>query len=215
MIRAILFDLDGTLLDRNAGHRRYCLDLLNRHPHIRGNFRPGDDLRFLMGRPDRDRHSFARRVTKAFPELGVSDQLAADYAHRIPTFIEPDARIELLLNELKGQYALGVISNGDDKLQRAKLNAAGLLHLFDHVAISGGERAAKPSAVIFKRALAGVGTVPTEALFVGDDPLVDIAGAARAGIKTCWVTGGRIYPDHLVRPEHSIRFVHDLRRILP
>ena len=32
MIRALFFDLDGTLIDRQAAHRDYCLDLIARHP---------------------------------------------------------------------------------------------------------------------------------------------------------------------------------------
>jgi putative hydrolase of the HAD superfamily len=215
MIRAILFDLDGTLVDRQAAHRQYCLDLIHRRPEVFAASRRADALPFLLGWPDRDRHVFSRRVAKAFPGLGLPERLAEDHARRLPGFIKPDAAIVRLLQGLKERYMLGVVSNGDGSVQRAKLDAAGLSAYFDHVFISGEQRAAKPHAAAFQRALSDVRTAPAEALFVGDDPAIDIAGAAGAGMKTCWISSGREFPECVVRPEHTIDRVHELRRVLP
>src|SRR5690606_28805556 len=46
---------------------------------------------------------------------------------------------------------------------------------------------AKPDPAIFLAACEGLGLPPVEVLHVGDHPEADVAGAARAGLRTCWI----------------------------
>ncbi|QEH32440.1 Pyrimidine 5'-nucleotidase YjjG [Aquisphaera giovannonii] len=215
MIRAILFDLDGTLVDRDGALRRYGLDLAARHPEIFPPETLDRDLRVLLAAPDRDRRRFAHRVARAFPALGPPAALAGDVAARLPSFLEPEAEVIRLIDRLRNRYRVGIVTNGSGPSQRAKLAAAGLSGLIDGVFISGVERAAKPHAAIFRRALAWAGAEPAEALFVGDDPATDVAGASRIGMRTCWVRRGRDYPDGLPRPDATIETLLELPEVLP
>ena len=46
---------------------------------------------------------------------------------------------------------------------------------------------AKPDAPIFHATCDRLGLAPHEVLHVGDDPLLDVAGASWAGMRTCWI----------------------------
>lgn len=218
MIRAILFDLDGTLIDRDAAHERYCLDFMGRHP---GAFLPGrreGDL-CAMTRHSRDdgwdRRAFARGLSRAFPGLGLTPlQIAADYAERVARFVVPDPAVTRLVAGLSLRHRLAVVSNGSRALQRAKLTRAGLVGLFAGVFVSGELGIAKPAPALYRRVLAWAGCAADEALFVGDDVVRDVAGAAAVGIRTCWVAGGRPFPADRPAPDLTIQRLLDLPDVL-
>ena len=51
-------------------------------------------------------------------------------------------------------------------------------------------------------------------MFVGDNPLADIDGAKRFGMKAAWIRRGRQYPNHLQPPDHIIDRVSEVRDII-
>ena len=216
MIRAILFDLDGTLVDRDEACRRYGFDLMLRRPDVFPPARRAASLRALLepASGNRVRNGWARRLVSAFPELGTVEDLAADFASRMGGFVAPDEATIRMVESLKRRYVLGVVSNGAGPVQRAKLDAAGLSGLFEAVLVSAEERASKPHPALFRRALDRVGSLPSQTLFVGDDPSLDVAAAARVGMSTCWVSRGRDYPAGVARPDRTVRRVHDLLETL-
>jgi putative hydrolase of the HAD superfamily len=75
-----------------------------------------------------------------------------------------------------------VVSNWDVSLPEV-LGRAGLAPWLDGVVVSAAVGAAKPSPVIFARALALAGVGAGECLHVGDSPVEDVAGASAAGIE--------------------------------
>jgi FMN phosphatase YigB (HAD superfamily) len=95
-----------------------------------------------------------------------------------------------------------VITNGDAR-QAEKIQLAGLTGLFDVVLISDTVGVRKPSPAIFQMALDDVGSVAGDALFVGDNPPVDVEGARSAGLATAWVRAGREWPVALPRADYE------------
>jgi putative hydrolase of the HAD superfamily len=75
-----------------------------------------------------------------------------------------------------------VVSNWDVSLPEV-LARAGLAPRLDGVIVSAAVGAAKPSPVIFARALELAGVTAGECLHVGDSPAEDVAGASAAGIE--------------------------------
>jgi putative hydrolase of the HAD superfamily len=92
----------------------------------------------------------------------------------------PDAAGALRQARAAGQAVI-VVSNWDVSLPEV-LDRVGLGPLLDAVLTSAGEGAPKPSAVIFRRALARAGCAPGDALHVGDSLEEDVVGARAAGI---------------------------------
>ena len=217
MIRAIFFDLDGTLIDRADAHERFCLDLMDRHPDVFPRDRWRADLGVLMAGADGpgwDRRAFARRAARAFPALGrTAAQIGRDHAARLASFVAPDAAVVGLLAGLAGRHRLAIVTDGSGPVQRAKLARLGPSAL--RAFVSGELGAAKPDPAPFLAALDWAGCRPDEALFVGDDPGRDIAGAAGVGMRTCWVSAGRPYPPGPPRPSRTIERVTDLEGEFP
>ncbi|WP_435018286.1 HAD family hydrolase [Tundrisphaera sp. TA3] len=214
MIRALFFDLDGTLLDRAGAHRRYCLDLIARRPDAFAAGQGGVDLDRLVAGADApgwDRRAFARRAASAFPALGLSAaEIARDHSARLASFIEPDPAVSGLLGDLAGRYRVAIVTDGAGPVQRAKLGRLGLGAAIPRAFVSGEIGSAKPDPAPFLAALAWAGCLPSEALFVGDDPARDIAGASNVGMATCWVSAGRPYPPGFPTPGRTVQSVADL-----
>jgi putative hydrolase of the HAD superfamily len=72
-----------------------------------------------------------------------------------------------------------MVTNGSAHTQRAKLTALGFEGLFDPLIVSEEVGVRKPHARAFELAIANWGDV----LFVGDDPVADIAGALAVGMR--------------------------------
>jgi len=102
-----------------------------------------------------------------------------------------------LLDRLKGQVKLGIITNGFAALQQARLERTGLKDYFDVLIISEQVGVAKPHPRIFDHALDLMENPdPKRVLMVGDNPHTDILGGINAGFDTCWVNC-----DHKALPE--------------
>ena len=68
---------------------------------------------------------------------------------------------------------------------------------------------------IFRDALDQLGVRDADAvMFVGDNPVADIDGAKRFGMRAAWVRRGRQYPAELARPDHIVDKLTELRAVL-
>jgi putative hydrolase of the HAD superfamily len=213
LIKAILFDLDDTLLDRTASlaefvkqhYQRFRLDHVPYETYHR---------RFM----ELDQRGYA-------PKPQLFQALIDDFA--IPASVEallddfqqgawnnctllPDAAEVLAELRLRG-YRLGLITNGEDWSQMRKLRVTGLLSLVDLIVISENEQIKKPDPLIFRRAAERLGVRPDECLFVGDHARNDIYGAAAVCMKTAWYPGEQVWPDdQTVVPDYTIGSLGDL-----
>lgn len=104
--------------------------------------------------------------------------------------------------------ALGVVTNGENEPQRAKLATIGLRERFPIVVASGEEGVAKPDAEIFVLACERLGVQREQAAHVGDRLDLDAEGAAAAGLHGIWLDrlGTAPSPAHVTR----ISTLHEL-----
>jgi len=96
-----------------------------------------------------------------------------------------------VLRRLRKRYRLGVVTNGIDRVQRARLAASGLAPLFDAVVTSQSCGFAKPDPRILHVALDAMGVAARHAVYVGDDPATDGAAASAAGVRFVWMDRGQ------------------------
>jgi FMN phosphatase YigB (HAD superfamily) len=139
--------------------------------------------------------------------------LAADWA--ATQELAPGA--ESTLASLAERRPLGIITNGPSDSQHAVIAA---LHLerFVRWRIVSGDAAVgirKPQPGIFEHALSMSASRPEQTWYIGDSLVNDIAGAAGAGWRTCWISAhdARIAAG-LPAPDARITRLDELPRVL-
>jgi putative hydrolase of the HAD superfamily len=202
MLKAVFIDVGNTLLYEKPsrfeiyaeGARRRGVELsteamteLMRRAHrelpreVAGGFRYTDPW-------------FTVYITRIFHEyLGIAKSelgpLQAELFGRFgraETFALFPGAIELLESLRRRGLALGIVSNWSPRLPRL-LDELGVAARVDFVLCSALERAEKPAAELFERALARAGVGPGEALHAGDDVEKDLRGARAAGLAAVLV----------------------------
>ncbi|MFC4655074.1 pyrimidine 5'-nucleotidase [Rheinheimera marina] len=130
-----------------------------------------------------------RRFTQLGAELQVDPALLnRQYLQAMAQVCPPLPGAIELLQRLKGNKRLGIITNGFTDLQQVRLERAGLQDHFDLLVISEQVGAAKPSPKIYQHALEQMGQPdPATVLMVGDNPVADIAGGQQMGFYTCFM----------------------------
>jgi FMN hydrolase / 5-amino-6-(5-phospho-D-ribitylamino)uracil phosphatase len=186
-IRAVFFDLDDTLCDTSGtreARARLAFEAIARK-------RSELELEAFVARVmETTGDRIVRGVPAVVEELGLGGSEAGQKA--IGTWFF-EGCIDLLrviegvpetVDRLRGDYALGGITNGNGKLQRLKWLQLNLR--IELVVVSGDCGFEKPDPRIFAHALELSGVEAREAVFVGDRLDVDIAGAKRAGMRAVW-----------------------------
>ncbi|MFA1819825.1 HAD family hydrolase [Virgibacillus oceani] len=131
--------------------------------------------------------------TKGLKDSGVDDpDFGYELAEAFPINRKKNAFVYedtySVLDQLKGDYQLLLLTNGSPDLQNTKLDITPeLMSYFEHIIISGDFGKGKPDPSIFTHALEQAGVSNEEALMVGDNIMTDILGANKAEIDSVWV----------------------------
>ncbi|MFD1706106.1 HAD family hydrolase [Siminovitchia sediminis] len=146
------------------------------------------------------------------PEFGAElGELFPKNRRKVPFTYEDTFEV---LDTLKRDYQLVMITNGSPDLQNTKLTITPeLVPYFDHIVISGGYGKGKPDKGIFEHALSLVSLNKDEVLMVGDNLNTDILGANRAGIRSVWINREQNKRNE-VKPTYEIQRLSDLYEIL-
>lgn len=186
MIEAILFDLDETLHSREEAFWRW-IDEESRSVRSTNLDRAQIGRLDARGRGDKD--ALLAYLDQTFrwelPEAARLERFRAG----IVEHLHLDGRTRDMLERLKKRYRLGLVTNGTSATQRRKLRKLCLENLFDAVTISGEVGFKKPDPRAFQHALQQLGILPAAVIFVGDDPISDIAGARALGMIAVQVGG--------------------------
>lgn len=218
-IKAISFDLDGTLVDFSAGMRKALsrvLDVLK--SDISGVNLTVDDL-------IRIRDQVAAHMITASLEDIREEAFRATLEHlecpnpklaRYLTDIYWDARyretplfpdVTETLKALSPSYQLGIISNGN-----SYPNKSGLAGYFSAQVFAQGNYR-KPDSRLFLDFCHQVSCHPGEILHVGDAPINDVWGAQRVGMRTLWLNRAKIPNTSSVIPDWETDALSDLNEI--
>ncbi|MGG1678093.1 HAD family hydrolase [Neobacillus sp. NRS-1170] len=119
-----------------------------------------------------------------------------------------------ILDDLKDNYQLLLLTNGSPDLQNTKLAITPeLVPYFDQIVISGDFGRGKPDPAIFEHALERMSLHKEEAIMVGDNLMTDILGANRAGIKSVWINRHKKERNEVI-PSYEIKHLEELYSIL-
>ena len=216
-IKAIFFDLDGTLrhsvpsggevftdyvitLGLQVNEEARLRALRWEHLYWANSVDLRDDLLAHSGETEKFWIEYSRRRLIA---LGASAEEAGEYAvkasvhmgefYRPESIIPEDVRRTLPQLKEAG-YILAVISNRDKPFQDV-LDEHGIAEFFDFSLAAGEVNTFKPEPEVFQHALGRVNLSPKEAIYVGDNYYADVVGARRAGLQPVLYDPIGIFPD--------------------
>lgn len=119
-----------------------------------------------------------------------------------------------VLDELKKNYRLLLLTNGSPDLQNTKLRITPEIPpYFEQIVISGDFGKGKPNPGIFEHALALMSLQRDEVIMVGDNLNTDIKGANATGIKSVWINRHGMEATEVV-PTFEIKQLSDIYSIL-
>ncbi|HVN17071.1 MAG TPA: HAD family hydrolase [Anaerolineales bacterium] len=214
-IKAILFDLDGTLRHNQPQGEEvffnYALSLdlpVNEDDHLRGvrwehyywASSPELNADLTIYSEDNFWVNYARRQLIAYGiEPKQAEQLAPSFSQHMSEDYKPFsvARPEThaVLSQLKeAGFKLGVVSNREHSFEE-DLKHIGIESYFEFSLAAGEVQSYKPARGIFEAALRCVDVSAHEAMYVGDNYFADVVGARGAGLQPVLYDPSRIYPD--------------------
>lgn len=223
MVKAILWDVDGTLLDFSAAEKAAiqalfsefglgpCTDeMVARYAAINDGY-----WKKLERGEITKQQVLLGRFRDFFAELGIDPALAEAFNARYQvalgdTIVYRDDSLQIV-KALHGRMKQYVVSNGTVIAQTKKLERSHLGEWMDGIFLSEELGAEKPSPRFFEQVFAALpGIRREEMLIVGDSLTSDMQGGLAAGIPTCWYN-----PQSLPRPaDMAIAFeIQDLQQI--
>ena len=225
-VRAVSFDVDGTLWDFDTVMRRAVGKVLQElegldpeaaamfdvEKVIRIRDRVHEELKGKVNDLNEIRRESFRQALRDVgrPDDDLGSQLAVVYFKHRDAGQRPFGDVLPTLESLHAEYTLGIISNGNSYPEDFGLERVISFGVYsqDHGGIE------KPDPRIFEIALESAGYSAGELVHVGDSLKNDVAGAACAGIRSVWLNrnGDSAPPD--VAPDAEITSLRDLLEML-
>ena len=115
------------------------------------------------------------------------------------------------LEHFSCSHRLALLTNGSPDLQRRKIEASGLVMLFDEIIISGEIGIGKPDTRVFDLVLSRMGVTADVAFMIGDSLRSDIQPANAIGMKTVWVNRTRELQYDSIAPDIEVSNLLELR----
>jgi putative hydrolase of the HAD superfamily len=227
--RHLFFDLDHTLWDFEKNANETLCTLYERHDFARfGTFTVEQfisvysNINHALWRLYQNNKitqqqlrdvRFVRTLTKlGLPEADIPAGISAEFTHILPQKSAVFPFTHEVLDYLKLNYRLHLITNGFNDIQGIKLASSNLTHYFEEVITSEQSGCLKPDPRMFQHALERTGATAAESLMIGDNLECDVLGAYNAGIDQVYFN-----PDkrrHFAQITHEISCLSELKDIL-
>lgn len=241
-VDAVCFDLDGTLCESELSDHEFNKRVFNR-ADIDPLFSP-EELRAIDPKDieyERERRSNSERSTADMAEFYTNLYRAT--VRSIDTDIEPESSLVEELGEIAGElydptavtfrneaedtlqyvcerYKVGLITNGREETQRAKLEKLGIADSFETTVICDPENgiSGKPTSEPFEIAMANLSTKAKKTIHIGNTHGEDILGGHNAGLQTVWAPVSRPHEEYPTDPDpaptYRVESLTELRSIL-
>jgi len=230
MYKAIIFDLDNTLLNYTASELQSMQRTVAAHglfedeseewqqfwsSYLQINFRHWMSFVTNQGH----HRSIEEVLIQSFRDtLQAEDQqilsLARTYWQNFCSTCIYEQDANEVLHYVNGSYQLGIISNGIGEAQRQRLAAGNIDHLFNSIIVSDEVGIRKPNKEIFDIALEQMKLSAREVLFVGDSLQDDYAGARNSGIDFCYYNRNRQALAQEYKPRYTIDTLSQLLDVI-
>ena len=225
---AIVFDIDGTLIDYDYSQYLALSGLMNYIPW-KSNSKPNEKEIFeiwfkekleVYKRPDSNEIGFydqQKIVLENFlAHFGIlsnstklSEKLFDNYKSSWRLY--PDVMSCLLKYS---NIPLHIISNGNSDFQRLKLTNTGIENYFDEILISGDIGIKKPDSKIFETLIDNLNCKPEKLIYIGDRLEVDAVASSNTGMLGIWINRKRKLEEKLPKSIVEIYSLSQLSQII-
>jgi len=204
--KAMLFDLDDTLLSRDKAVDKMFLTTLEKcYKDVKNSER--DNMLQRFKNYDKRSHGDGDKIKvleSFFDEFPPKYRLPRNYIQdfwndNFPNCFSVNQNTINIVNTIKMHVKVGIITNGSTQRQKAKINNTNLNSCFDTIIISEEVGFSKPDKRIFELALNKLNVQPEAVLFVGDDIEKDIGGSQNANMKGIW------FNPHMIKNDTEIK----------
>lgn len=208
-IRALLFDVNGTLVDIETDE--WMEETYRAVAHFltyQGIALHRGEVRDLYFQIMREQFAASKEIYPEFDVVAVWREVLLRHATEYTRSLGPAKLLQMplflaelqrgisrkrlvafpqtqeILAQLKTRHRLAVVSDAQSAYGLPELRAVGLADYFAPIIISGDYGYRKPDARLFHAALTELQVCPEEAIFVGNDRVRDVLGARQVGMKT-------------------------------
>jgi len=215
MIKAVLFDLDNTLIDFMRFKNKCCEAAIEEmiSAGLRMDKAKASSLLFKIYNKYGIEHKmiFQKFLKKAIGEIDYKILAYGIMAYRKMknSYLEPYPGVISTLIKLKKDYKLAIISDAPKLKAWERLATMRLDEFFDVVITAADVKAEKPSSRIFKKTLEKLNVKPEEAVMIGDRVARDIKGARSMGIKSVFAK----YGDLKIKKSGADFEINDIREL--
>ncbi|MBE5817424.1 MAG: noncanonical pyrimidine nucleotidase, YjjG family [Clostridiales bacterium] len=223
MIKAILIDIDNTLLDFDAsarlaieeGFAKRGIDFSDNVIDVFHRINNSLWKRLENGELTKQ-GLFDIRWNTIFEALGVkADGIEFEAYFRAYLFdsaVQMDGALDLL-KYLASKYDVYAASNGTHAQQINRLTRAGMIDMLKNVFTSQALGVQKPEKEFFHKCLEQMNCAPQEVMMIGDSLSADIGGAKNAGLMTCWFDVKKTSNGNSIA-DHTVTELNDIKQIL-
>ncbi|WP_353778878.1 YjjG family noncanonical pyrimidine nucleotidase [Winogradskyella sp. 3972H.M.0a.05] len=224
-VKHVFFDLDHTLwdFDKNSAlafEKIFQLhDLKINLDDFLGAYEPINLDYWKLYREERIKKPELRygRLKDSFDSINheISDtiinQLSEDYITHLTTFNHLFDNTMYILEYLKANYELHIITNGFEEAQQKKMNTSGISTYFKTVTNSEQAGVKKPNPYIFDFALKSANAKNDESVMIGDNLEADVQGALNIGMDAIFFNYRK---EHLKEDIKQVNELIELKKYL-
>ncbi len=219
MIKAVLFDLDNTLIDFLKMKKMSCDAAITAMIGAGLKVKQDKALKILFDLYDKygleEKSIFQKFLKKVSGKVDYKILANGIVAYRRirSGLLEPFPNVDYVLLKLKSRgIKIAIVTDAPKLKAWLRLAAMKLSNFFDIVVAFEDTKRLKPSKMPFEAALKQLKVKPEECLMVGDWPERDIKGAAELGMKTCFAKYGN--PKAKAKADYTIKDIRELLRIV-
>jgi HAD superfamily hydrolase (TIGR01509 family) len=224
-VKALLLDLDDTLLDYSGGAdhcwSQACAAVAVELDQARLLTVLAEARRWFWDDPERQRRE-RRNMLRAWTQIAtlaletygapapeMAAAIAAEFSARRRAVMDLFPETLVCLEALRAHgLPLALVTNGDAVEQRWKIERCALAPYFGTIVIEGEVGAGKPEPIVYHTAMKALGVEPgPDVWMVGDHLEFDVAGPQRLGLHGVWLdrSGGGLPDRTTVRPDRIVR----------